>query len=131
MPQPGHDAVAEPPVNAGDQSLDPARVWRRLRLVRWLALADLVLLGLLLTASFTGQREAVRVLGPLHGINFVMLVTVVVTAAIDGLWAWWFPAAVLLTGGPPGALIGEWLIARRLRATTTGQATTAQIRAPD
>jgi hypothetical protein len=91
-------------------------VRRRLRLVRLLALADLLLLIALLAASFSGNRELVRVLGPLHGGNFLVLLVVVGTAAADGYWGWWFPAAVLVTGGPPGALAGEWLIGRRLGA---------------
>jgi hypothetical protein len=93
---------------------DPQRVRQRLRWVRWAALLDLVLLVALLTASFTGNRPLVSVLGPLHGGNFLLLLTLTVTAAADGMWSWWFPLGVLVTGGPLGALVGEWLIARRL-----------------
>jgi hypothetical protein len=97
-----------------DSLPDPLRVRQRLRWVRWAALLDLVLLVALLTASFTGNRPLVSVLGPLHGGNFLLLLTLTATAAADGLWSWWFPAGVLVTGGPLGALVGERLIARRL-----------------
>jgi hypothetical protein len=90
------------------------RARRRLSIVRWLALADLLLLLTLTAASFAGNREVVGVLGPIHGGNFVLLLVMVGTAAADGLWSWWFPAGVLFTGGPVGALIGERLVSRRL-----------------
>lgn len=100
------------------------RVRRRLRLVRWVALADAVLLVVLVGSSLVGNRDLVRLLGPIHGGNFLLLLTVVGVGALDGLWRWWFPALVLLTGGPPGALIGEWRILRRL--ATHGAASTRQ-----
>ena len=90
------------------------RAKRRLRIVRWIALADLLLLVTLTAASFAGNRELVGLLGPIHGGNFVLLLVMIGTAAADGLWSWWFPAGVLLTGGPIGALIGERLVSRRL-----------------
>lgn len=90
------------------------RARRRLSIVRWFALADLLLLMTLTAASFAGNRELVAVLGPIHGGNFVLLLVLVGTAAADGLWSWWFPAGVLFTGGPIGALIGERLVSRRL-----------------
>jgi len=92
------------------------RVQRRLHIVRWFALLDGVLLIALVTAAVTGQRSIVHVLGPVHGINFLLLVVLAGTAAIDGLWGWWFPALILVTAGPIGALIGEQLIGRRLAA---------------
>jgi hypothetical protein len=90
------------------------RARRRLSIVRWFALLDLLLLGILTAASFAGNRELVGIIGPIHGGNFVLLLVLVGTAAADGLWSWWFPAGVLLTGGPIGALIGERLVSRRL-----------------
>lgn len=96
------------------------KVCSRLNVVRWAALADLALLIALVAASRAGNRERVRLLGPIHGINYLALVALVGTTAIDRLWGWWFPLAVLLTGGPPGALVGEWLVGRRLRAERQG-----------
>ena len=57
-----------------------------------------------------------HILGPLHGVNFLILLVTAGTAALDGLWGWWYPAAILLTAGPIGALIGERVIGRRLAA---------------
>ncbi|HLG78104.1 MAG TPA: hypothetical protein VKX46_16935, partial [Ktedonobacteraceae bacterium] len=58
------------------------RVQKRLRVVRPIALADLVLLIALVTSSLTKQRALVSILGPLHGINFLLLLVVVAVAAI-------------------------------------------------
>lgn len=91
------------------------RIQHRLRIVRVVALVDLVLLIVLVSAALTGQKEIVHIVGPLHGINFLLLLVIVGAAAIDGVWGWWFPAVVLLTAGPPGAFLGEWIIHRRVR----------------
>jgi hypothetical protein len=93
-----------------------AHIRRRLRIVRFVGAVDLVLLVALVTASFSGTRELVRILGPLHGGTFLLLLTLTITAAADGYWSWWFPIGIALTGGPIGALGGEWLIGRRLAA---------------
>ena len=89
---------------------------RRLRIVRLVAFVDLALLILLVTAALTGQREIVHVIGPLHGINFLLLLVIAGVAALDGLWGWWFPLVILCTAGPIGAFLGEWIIDRRARA---------------
>lgn len=94
------------------------RVRRKLRLIRWFGLLDLILLIVLVASSLGGNRELVRLFGPLHGGNFLLLLTIVGLGAVDGLWRWWFPAAVLLTGGPLGALFGEWRIGRQLARKT-------------
>ena len=89
------------------------RIRRRLGIVRRVALVDLVLLIALVSSSLADRREFVQVLGPLHGVNFLLLLVVAATAALDGLWGWWFPGIILITAGPPGAFVGEWAIARR------------------
>lgn len=91
------------------------RIQRRLRIVRVAAFVDLVLLIILVSAALIGQKNIVHVVGPLHGINFLLLLVIVGVAALDGLWGWWFPVLVLFTAGPPGAFIGEWLLHRRVR----------------
>ncbi len=90
------------------------RIRQRLRIVQVVALIDLVLLVTLISAAVTRQQNIVHILGPLHGINFLLLLVIVATSALDGLWGWWFPLLVLFTAGPPGAFIGEWLIRRRI-----------------
>lgn len=97
------------------------RVQQRLRIVQWVAWIDLILLVTLLTAALSQRHDFVQVLGPLHGINFLLLVVIVAMGALDGLWIWWFPVAVLFTGGAPGALVGEWLIKRRIAFQITSR----------
>ena len=97
-----------------DASL-PERARKRLSLLRWVGWLDLALLITLLTASLTGQRDLVRTLGPIHGGVFVLLLSLAGIGAVDRAWSWLFPLAILLTGGPPGTLIGEWRISRQLR----------------
>jgi len=96
-------------------------VRRRLRLVRWLALVDVVLLVALIASAVTGARGLVHILGPLHGVNFLVLLVTAATAALDGLWGWWFPAVILVTADPIGALLGEWVIERRLVRLASGR----------
>jgi hypothetical protein len=105
-----------------DQDAPQARIAsseRRLKWIRWAGVLDLILLIALVTASLTGNREWVRILGPLHGGNFLLLLTLTFVGASDRLWSWGFPAAVALTGGPIGALVGEWLVSRRLKRERT------------
>lgn len=92
------------------------RTRRQLTWIRWLSLLDLLLLLALLTASWLGAREWVSLLGPLHGGQFLLLLTVAGVGAVDRHWHWGFPLAILLTGGPPGAFWGEWRLRRRLDA---------------
>lgn len=95
------------------------RVVRRLGRVRWIALIDAILLIMLVTSSLLGARELVSILGPLHGGNFLLLLTMIGVGVADGLWSWWFFVATLLTGGPIGAFVGEWLIRRRIAESST------------
>ncbi len=99
-----------------NQQVDNKRVERRLRILQWSAWIDLILLVALLASAFSKQRNLVQILGPLHGINFLLLIAIATTAALDGLWSWWFPVAILFTAGAPGALIGERIIKQRIKA---------------
>ena len=86
-------------------------------LLRWVAIAaavDFLLLLPLLYASFT-DSELVSVLGPLHGIGFLIQLFLTVRGAGERLWGWWFPVIVVITLGPPGALIGHIKVSRDLR----------------
>jgi hypothetical protein len=91
------------------------KIKRRLNIVRWVAIPDLILLVALVTASRTGNRELVSILGPIHGINFLLLIMVVALGTVDKLWKWWFPAITFFTGGPIGAFIGEVILSRQLK----------------
>ena len=93
---------------------------QRLRVVRWVALADLALLVALMSASRLDHRPLVSVLGPAHGGNFLLLLVVIYTGVTDGLWHWSFLLGTLLSGGPLGAFIGEAVITRRLARQERG-----------
>ena len=97
-------------------ALEAKQVLRWLMIVRWIALADLVLLVVLLVASFANNEELVQIFGLTHGIVFLALIAIVGIRALRKLWSSWFLIATLITTGPPGALVGEVLIARKAKA---------------
>ncbi len=97
-------------------ALEAQQVLRWLIIVRWIALTDLVLLVVLLVASFANNEELVQIFGLTHGIVFLGLIAVVGIGALQKLWSWWFLVATLITTGPPGALVGEVLIMRKAKA---------------
>jgi hypothetical protein len=85
---------------------------RRLKWIRWVSLVDALLLAALVGGAVTGRREAVHVLGPLHGLNFLMLVALAADGALKRWWGWWFPAAIVVLLGPLGSLAGERYLKR-------------------
>ena len=93
---------------------DPAAVRRALDRVRIVAIADALLLIPLVIAAVSDAEGLVSVLGPLHGVGFLILMYLTVVGAGRALWGWWFPAIVLVTAGPPGSLIGDLRIRRAL-----------------
>jgi len=97
-------------------ALEAQQVLRWLMIVRWIALADLVLLIVLLVASFANNEKMVQIFGLTHGIVFLALIAIVGIGAVQKLWTWWFLVGTLVTTGPPGALVGEVLIARKAKA---------------
>jgi hypothetical protein len=105
---------ADPPL-AADHAERAATV-RQLNLIAILALADAVLLGFLLYASFSDDHDLVSILGPIHGVGFVGLIALCANGAAKERWGWWFPALVVVTLGPPGSLIGDWILRRRIAA---------------
>jgi hypothetical protein len=98
---------ASRPVNADSTN-------RRLNLIRILAVIDAILLVPLLLHRFGDLDIPVFPIGMTHGILFLALVFLVARGARDGLWGWWFPAIVVVTGGPPGSLIGDFKVRRDL-----------------
>ena len=92
---------------------------RRLNLVLVVGIADALLLLVLFYVAFVDRNDAaVSVIGPLHGFGFIALLWLTAKGAGDGHWGWWFPAAVLVTGGPLGSLVGDVVIRRRLSAAS-------------
>lgn len=102
-----------------DQANRAARA--ALRKVALVAIVDGLLLVALLSASFSDAEGAVSVLGPLHGLGYLFSLYLTVRGAGERHWPWWFPAAVFLTAGPPGALIGHRILSRRLAGEDDGR----------
>jgi hypothetical protein len=91
------------------------RIARQLNIVLVVAILDALLLVPLLYGFITDSEVHKEILGPIHGIGFLVLVYITGRGAVEQLWGWWFPALVVLTGGPPGSIIGDLLIRARLR----------------
>jgi integral membrane protein len=87
------------------------------KLLRWVAIAaalDFLLLVPLVYASLSDNDSLVSVLGPIHGVGFLIQLFLTVRGAGERMWGWWFPAIVVVTLGPPGALIGHVKVSRDL-----------------
>jgi hypothetical protein len=90
---------------------------RRLDVIRIVALLDTLLLVVLVVAAVSDAEGLIDVLGPIHGVGFLILIFLCVRGAGEKLWGWWFPAIVVVTLGPPGSLIGDVRIRRDLAAS--------------
>ena len=100
-------------------SLKAQQLIRWLMVVRFVALADLILLIILLAASYVHNERLVDIFGLTHGIVFIALIFVIGFGAFQKVWSWWFLVATLVTTGPPGALVGEFFLKRKLKAIRT------------
>jgi hypothetical protein len=89
-------------------------VRKALNVIGVVAVIDAVLLVPLVIAALQHAEGTVDILGPLHGVGFLILVGLVVRGTLRGYWGWWFPAIAVVTGGPPGCLVGDLRIRRRL-----------------
>ena len=96
---------------------DNAREIKFLNIIAIVAIIDVLLLIPLVWASrFVADRhDIVAVLGPIHGFFFVALIGLCVYGCVERWWGWWFPLVVVITGGPIGSLIGDWIIRDRLK----------------
>jgi hypothetical protein len=88
---------------------------RRLNLIAIVAIADALLLAVLLWASLRNDEDLVHILGPIHGGGFLALLGLCGFGWFEGRWDWWFPALVVVTLGPPGSLIGDYVLRRKLQ----------------
>jgi hypothetical protein len=78
-------------------------------------IADALLLVVLVYFAFIDRSDnAVHVLGPIHGLGFLALVALTANGALQKLWGWWFPALVVVTGGPIGSIVGDLVLRKRL-----------------
>lgn len=90
------------------------QIRRQLNLVLVVAILDAILLMPLLYGFITHSEVHKEILGPIHGIGFLLLVFLTARGAVQKLWGWWFPAIVVVTGGPPGSIIGDLVVRARL-----------------
>jgi Domain of unknown function (DUF3817) len=96
-------------------SHSPASQRRALNVVLAVGLADALLLVVLMYFAFVDRSDAaVSVLGPVHGLGYLALLYLTVAGAGAKRWGWWFPAIVLVTGGPLGSIVGDTALRRRL-----------------
>jgi len=96
---------------------DRTTTLRRLNVIRVVAILDFLLLVPLVVAAVAHSEGVIDVLGPAHGIGFVILLALCGHGAVQERWGWWFPALVVVTLGPPGSLIGDVRIRRQLDAS--------------
>jgi hypothetical protein len=100
---------------ASDPSRTAASRRRALNLVLAVGIADALLLVVLLYVAFVDRSDgAVSVLGPIHGIGYLILLWLTGTGAGGKRWGWWFPGIVLVTGGPVGSILGDTILRRQL-----------------
>ena len=94
---------------------DPAGQRRALNRVLAVGIADGLLLLVLLYVAFVDRSEqAISILGPIHGVGFLILLFMTAQGAGERRWGWWFPALVFVTGGPLGSIVGDFVLRKRL-----------------
>ena len=99
-PAPAHDAASQR---------------KALNRVLAVGIADALLLVVLMYFAFVDRSDAaVSILGPIHGVGFLVLLFLTAQGAGEKRWGWWFPALVLVTGGPLGSIVGDLVLRRRL-----------------
>jgi hypothetical protein len=89
-------------------------VLKRLNWVTAIAIIDAIALVVLVWAAVTDREGSVVVLGPAHGGGFVLLCVLIGLGCLEKLWGWWFLILTIVTLGPPGSLIGEVIIRKRV-----------------
>jgi hypothetical protein len=92
-------------------------VRKQLNITLAVGLADALLLIVLVYFAFINRSDtAVHILGPIHGLGFIALLLLTGNGALQKLWGWWFPALVVVTGGPIGSIVGDLVLRRGLGA---------------
>ncbi len=66
--------------------------------MRLVSLLDGLMLVVLIRAAVMQNEEVVAVLGPTHGLLFLVLVATLAWAARRGWWSWWLVGAVAVLG---------------------------------
>ncbi|MDX6691174.1 MAG: hypothetical protein QOG15_2631 [Solirubrobacteraceae bacterium] len=94
---------------------ETTKIKRQLNIVLVVAILDAFLLVPLVYGFITDSEVHKQILGPIHGIGFLILVFLTGRGAVEKLWGWWFPVIVVLTGGPPGSIVGDIVVRSQLR----------------
>ena len=82
-----------------------------------IGILDALLLVVLVYVAFIDRSDsAVSAIGPIHGFGFLALLGLTSYGVQQRYWGWWFPAIVLVTGGPVGSIAGDVITRRRMRA---------------
>ena len=68
------------------------------------------------------ERAWSRSSAPIHGRGFLALLALCTIGWSEKRWDWWFPALVVVTLGPPGSLIGDYVLRRKLQAEPLSEA---------
>lgn len=89
------------------EAVEIERREKRLRLIWWVAIIDALLLvplviGVLVDSHITGP-----VIGPIHGFGFLLEIYLAYLGSRDRWWGYWYPVAMIVTLGPPGAILGH------------------------
>ena len=88
---------------------------RRITIVAWI---DFVLLVPLVVGVIIDQHGLAPIIGPIHGAGFLYEVYLSARGSAERWWGWWFPAVIVITGGPLGALLGHNRAKREAIAAT-------------
>lgn len=94
--------------------MNAEHIKRQLNIVLVVALLDALLLVPLVYGLISGDDVHKQILGPIHGVGFLILLFLTARGALQKLWGWWFPAIVVVTGGPPGSIVGDLIVRSRL-----------------
>jgi len=91
-----------------------ADIRRQLNIILPVAILDGLLLIPLVLASINDDDDLIGILGPIHGIGFIILLALTARGVLKGMWGWWFTIVVVVTGGPPGSIVGDIVVRRQL-----------------
>ncbi len=109
-------APTQSPAPAPVDGPDPATTLKQLNLIRVIAILDIILLVPLVMnlVGIVDSDAMVSLIGPVHGVGFLLLLFLCIKGAGEERWGWWFPAIVVITLGPIGSLYGEHRVRREL-----------------
>ncbi|MDQ2700128.1 MAG: hypothetical protein M3Y23_02240 [Actinomycetota bacterium] len=98
-----------------------AKEIRFLNIIAVVAIVDFLLLIPLVWASqwVAHKEDLVSILGPIHGFFFVALIGLCAYGSTQKWWGWWFPLITVITGGPIGSLIGDFIVRKQLKEAQT------------